>query len=107
MHQYNIRTLFKRIAIDIGGSFCWSNKGHHYLVITRDCFTRWLRSYDVPSQKSMMIVEVLVTAMHHGTAFQFAQQTLQLHQVLHSTAFLEELISIGTCDPSDFTPSVA
>jgi hypothetical protein len=55
----------------------------------------------------MMIVEVLVTAMHHGTAFQFAQQTLQLHQVLHSTAFLEELISIGTCDPSDFTPSVA
>jgi hypothetical protein len=64
MHLYNVRALFDKIAIDIAGSFCWSNQGRQYLVVTRDYFTRWQRSYEVPSQKALVMVEGLVTPWH-------------------------------------------
>jgi hypothetical protein len=37
MHQYNIGASFERIAVDLAGTFQWSDQGNQYLLIAMDC----------------------------------------------------------------------
>jgi hypothetical protein len=61
MHQYNIRTLFERIAIDVAGPFPWSNQENRYLLIVTDYFMKWLEAYAIPKQEGSTVAEALVT----------------------------------------------
>jgi hypothetical protein len=65
MHQYSIEALFKRIAIDIGGPFPWSDQGNWSLLIAMDYFTNWLEAYAIPNQEVSKVVEALVTNFFH------------------------------------------
>jgi hypothetical protein len=70
MHQYNIRVLFERIAIDVAGPLLWSNQGNQFLLITMDCFTKWPEAYTIPNQEASVVVEALPTSAtfeYHGS----------------------------------------
>jgi hypothetical protein len=60
MHQYDVWTPFKRIAINITGPFPKSKRGNQYLMIAMDCFTKWLEVYAISNQEAS-VVEALVT----------------------------------------------
>jgi hypothetical protein len=61
MHQYNVRPLIKRIAIDVAGPFPWSDKGNRYLLIAMDYFTKWPEAYAILNQEASTVAEALVT----------------------------------------------
>jgi hypothetical protein len=61
IHQYNIGDPFERTAINVAGTFPWSDQGNRYLLITMDYFTKWPHAYAIPNQEASTVAEVLVT----------------------------------------------
>jgi hypothetical protein len=92
MHQYNIKALHKRIAINVVGLFPWSDQGNSYLLIAMYYFTKWPEAYTIPNEEALTIVEILVTnffcrlgvprELHsdqgHNFEFHLMQEVLQL-----------------------------
>jgi hypothetical protein len=62
MHQFNGGAPFERIAIDVAGSFPWSDQGNRYLLIVMDYFTRWPEAYAIPIQEASTVAEALLTS---------------------------------------------
>jgi hypothetical protein len=48
---------FKKITINVAGSFPRSNQGNQYLLIAMDYFTKWPEAYAIPN---FTVVEALV-----------------------------------------------
>jgi hypothetical protein len=62
MHQYDIGTSFKRIAIIIAGPLLESRRGNPYFMIAMDSFTKLLEVYTIPKQEAPMVADILVTS---------------------------------------------
>jgi hypothetical protein len=55
MHQYNVRTPFKRITTDIIGLYPESEKRNQYLLTAMDYFTKWVEVYIIPNQEASTV----------------------------------------------------
>jgi hypothetical protein len=61
MHQYNIGAPFKRIAINVTGTFAGSDRKNRYLLIIMNYFTKWPEAYAIPNQEASTVADALVT----------------------------------------------
>jgi hypothetical protein len=57
---------FERIAIDVVGPFPWSDQGNIYLLITVDCFTKWLEAYAISYQEALTVADGLLLPSTSG-----------------------------------------
>ena len=60
MRQYNVGCPMERIAIDLTGPYPISKKGHKYLMVVSDYFTKWVDAIPLKSQEATHIAERLV-----------------------------------------------
>jgi hypothetical protein len=60
MHQYSVRTPFKKIAEDITEPILESKKGNRYLLIAMYYFTKWPEVCAIQNQEASTVTDALV-----------------------------------------------
>jgi transposase InsO family protein len=60
MQQYIVGAPMERIALDILGPLPESNRGHKYILIIADYFTRWTEAYPMPNQEAVTVARLLM-----------------------------------------------
>lgn len=61
MRQYNVKSPFERIAIDVAGPFPESVNGNKYTVVVMDYFSKQTEACLLPNQEATIIAEALVS----------------------------------------------
>lgn len=56
MQQYNVRSPFQRIAIDVADNFLETETGNKYIWVVVDHFSKWIKAFAVPNQKKGIVV---------------------------------------------------
>lgn len=51
---------FERVAIDITGPFPTTERGHKYILVVSDYFTRWVEAFPLKTQESKEVANSLV-----------------------------------------------
>ena len=60
MQQYNVCSLFKRIALDIVGRFSATKDGNKHIMIISHSFSKWPKAYAITNQEATTVARVLV-----------------------------------------------
>lgn len=60
LQQYQVGALMDRVAVDILGPFPRTPRGHRYVVVAMDYFTKWPEGVAVPDQEAATVCEVLI-----------------------------------------------
>ena len=50
----------ERLAIDIAGPLPKTNKGHKYILVISDYFTKWTQAFAIKDQEATTIASILV-----------------------------------------------
>jgi len=60
MQIFNAGAPFERLQMDIVGLFPFSVSGNRYLLVTVDCFTKWVKAFPLKNARASTITEVFV-----------------------------------------------
>jgi hypothetical protein len=60
MKVYYVGVPMERLAIDIAGPLPKTNKGHKYILVISDYFTKWTQAFAIKDQEATTIASILV-----------------------------------------------
>lgn len=60
MKLYSVGVPMERLAIDIAGPLPKTNKGHKYIVVISDYFTKWTQAFAIKDQEATTVANILV-----------------------------------------------
>jgi hypothetical protein len=71
MAQCNVGAPLERMALDIMGPLPQTDKGHKYILVITDYFTKWAEAYPMKDQEASTVADFLVDFIcHYGLPLQ-------------------------------------
>ena len=60
MKVYSVGVPIERLAIDIAGPLSKTNKGHNYILVISDYFTKWTQAFAIKDQEATTIASSIL-----------------------------------------------
>ena len=60
MKTYVVGAPMERLAVDIMGPFPKTNKGHKYIMVVADYFSKWVDAFPIRNQEAATVADILV-----------------------------------------------